>query len=627
MRRTTWSRPVALALEHEVLRRGCTVLDYGCGHGDDFLSLRALGFDAEGWDPHHRPDGRRKQSDIVHLGYVLNVIENPSERREALLHAYRLARSTLIVAVRVDRSLKDAEAFADGVLTKRRTFQKLYSQAEFREYLGQTLRVDPLMADLGVAYVFKAEDEKARYLAARTFGRRLAFQHDLHQRFASDSLAQDLVRRATELGRLPHEDEFFGWTDLAARFGGIARVGRLALANINAEAFAGSLAQRAEDILTYLAKLRFTGMRIPKASLLPAEIGRDIRSIFGSLKSAQDESLVLLFAMGQVREVRAAMNTSPVGKLVGDALYVHHSAVDTLPPVLRLLDFTARKIVGEVDADVVKFADDGRAVSFLRYPDFDDNPHPELRSSIRVYLPRSSYEVREYGPANPFILHRKELLVADDHPLRETFATLTATEAEAGLLGGTDIGTKRAWEERLAESGWSLDGHHLAKHGRRVGSSSPSAYDAAMPGQDAQPLATFVREIESLKVHRADGRPSLKKPLLLLLVLQKLRTKELTENKLRFSALEADFSALYRQHVGRSTSLAEPFFRLGTEPFWTIALKGGWPATGSPPPKSVLAAPESWAALRPELWSLLTRSPDAVETAISTVKKVWLAER
>src|SRR5690606_9427701 len=147
-------------------------------------------------------------------------------------------------------------------------------------------------------------------------------------------------------------------------FGGVARVGRLVLAAVDADSFAGSLRERAEDILTYLAKLRFSGLRTPKLSALPTDLQRDVRATWGSLKRAQEEALVLLFSLGREGEIKRSLRAAPVGKLVGDDLYVHVSALDLLPPVLRLAEFAARRIVGEVEADLVKFSDSGRAVSF-----------------------------------------------------------------------------------------------------------------------------------------------------------------------------------------------------------------------------------------------------------------------
>ena len=77
MARTSLSRPVALALEDAVIRSGDSVFDYGCGRGGDVDRLNTLGFRTSGWDPTHAPDAPRREADVVNLGYVVNVIEEP----------------------------------------------------------------------------------------------------------------------------------------------------------------------------------------------------------------------------------------------------------------------------------------------------------------------------------------------------------------------------------------------------------------------------------------------------------------------------------------------------------------------------------------------------------------------
>lgn len=87
MARAALSRPVALALKGGLLPSGATVFDYGCGRGGDLQRLRALGYDAAGWDPVHYTDGEHRPGDVVNLGYVVNVVENPAERADALRKA------------------------------------------------------------------------------------------------------------------------------------------------------------------------------------------------------------------------------------------------------------------------------------------------------------------------------------------------------------------------------------------------------------------------------------------------------------------------------------------------------------------------------------------------------------
>ena len=50
------SAPMQALYRFGLIADATSVLDYGCGQGDDVRTLAAAGIDAVGWDPHHRPD-------------------------------------------------------------------------------------------------------------------------------------------------------------------------------------------------------------------------------------------------------------------------------------------------------------------------------------------------------------------------------------------------------------------------------------------------------------------------------------------------------------------------------------------------------------------------------------------
>lgn len=56
IRRYKLSRPMSLAHGHGLLEKDASLLDYGCGHGEDVQVLKGLGIAARGWDPNSRPD-------------------------------------------------------------------------------------------------------------------------------------------------------------------------------------------------------------------------------------------------------------------------------------------------------------------------------------------------------------------------------------------------------------------------------------------------------------------------------------------------------------------------------------------------------------------------------------------
>ncbi|TMR22628.1 DNA phosphorothioation-associated putative methyltransferase [Nonomuraea turkmeniaca] len=128
------SMPARVAMSDAVVKTDTTVLDYGCGRGDDVGYLAALGIAVQGWDPHFRPIPPPTRADVVLLTYVLNVIENIDERMETLKAALGLARRCLVVSVRLrweEHSIQGLDHH-DGVITTRGTFQALHRPEEFR---------------------------------------------------------------------------------------------------------------------------------------------------------------------------------------------------------------------------------------------------------------------------------------------------------------------------------------------------------------------------------------------------------------------------------------------------------------------------------------------------------------
>src|SRR5207245_2151114 len=130
--RGSLSRPMQCVLRDGLLEGAALVFDYGCGHGEDVELLRSQGIACQGWDPMFCPERPQLPADVVNLGYVLNVIEDPDERTATLQRAWQLARRLLVVAAQVlvaKRGGTQVE-WGDGVLTHRGTFQKFYGQAE-----------------------------------------------------------------------------------------------------------------------------------------------------------------------------------------------------------------------------------------------------------------------------------------------------------------------------------------------------------------------------------------------------------------------------------------------------------------------------------------------------------------
>jgi DNA phosphorothioation-associated putative methyltransferase len=226
--------------------------------------------------------------------------------------------------------------------------------------------------------------------------------------------------------------------------------------------------ERSQDLLVYLAMSKF-GKRVP-VSKLPNDIRLDVRAFFSTYNQACAAADELLFSAGDRSKLDRAFSSAPVGKLTPSALYVHESALSKLPPVLRVYEACGRVLIGTVEgANVIKLHRDELRISYLKYPDFETDPHPALAASMLVHLQTFRVKYREYtGSDNPPILHRKEEFVAEDHPLRDGFAELTRQEEAAGLYESpSTIGTRSGWERVLKENRVLIEGRAVrqVEHG------------------------------------------------------------------------------------------------------------------------------------------------------------------
>ncbi len=467
LHRTELSLPVRVAVEDELIVAGRTqVLDYGCGRGGDVARLRRLGVRCVGWDPSHRPRGRRTASDVVNLGYVVNVIEDPAERRATLRRAWELAEEALVVSGRPVSEARELEGepCGDGVRTSTGSFQRFYSQDELRGWIDTTLGVRAAAAAPGVFVVFRHPAREQEWLLRRVRRtRRVApVSRELLQRHEAE--LAPLLEFVGERGRLPRGGELDGEAAIEERFGTLRNAFAVVRRVTGDERWDRIRDLRSQDLLVFLALSRFD--RRPRPSELPDEIRLDVRDLFGSHASACRQADRLLAELANEDRVREAATAAGVGKRMPAALYVHGDAVGRLPPILRVMDGVARRLIGDVGhAVVVKLHLDRPAVSYLSYPDFDADPHPALHSGYIVALDRLRCDFRDYsGHSNPPILHRKELLLAPDDPRHDRFAALTRQEERAGLYTDPSaIGTRRAWDAMVAASGLRHRGHRLEK--------------------------------------------------------------------------------------------------------------------------------------------------------------------
>jgi hypothetical protein len=86
------------------------------------------------------------------------------------------------------------------------------------------------------------------------------------------------------------------------------------------------------------------------------------------------------------------------------------SALEELPPLLRIYEGCGRALTGTVDdTTILKLHRVKAQVSYLEYPDFDVEPHPALATVVVARLPRLD---DRGGPGRTRIMNPERLLEA-----------------------------------------------------------------------------------------------------------------------------------------------------------------------------------------------------------------------
>ena len=515
IQRWSLSRPVALALEDGLLSTKTTFFDYGCGRGGDLLRLHKMGVPVSGWDPAFFPDEERRHSDVVNLGYVVNVIEEPEERAVTLCAAWELAQKLLIVSGRLDWEARTVagDFHGDGIVTGKRTFQKFFAQDELRGWIESTIGRSPVAAAPGVFYVFRDTAAEQTFLAHRATRPR---------RVPTVPLTDDLFRERRDVlqpllefldvhGRLPVGLELAveAAGSIVDVFGSIPRAFALVRRVTGAERWEAIRRARRDDLLVYFALAAFHER--PKFGRLPDRLRYDIRAFFGTYKRACSEADRLLYSAGDQRAVDRACAEASVGKALPDALYIHQSALGHLRPVLRVYEGCGRQLAGSIDgANLVKLGRREPRISYLVYPDFDRVGHPALVEAFIANLRSLTLRRRDYRQAaNPPILHRKELFVPDGYPGRTRFARLTRQEENAGLYNSqVDIGHQKQWRMLVERGNVVIRGHRLVRTAPRGPKSG-----GVVSGSPAEPDGAFEddrghRSVEPSVLRRGDAAPS-----------------------------------------------------------------------------------------------------------------------
>ncbi|AJR09775.1 DNA phosphorothioation-associated putative methyltransferase [Photobacterium gaetbulicola] len=411
------SAPMKTLVKHGYLEGSYSIFDYGCGRGDDLRELVTHGLDASGWDPNFQPDNDKIISDIVNLGFVLNVIEDQDERLDALLDAWELTSKVLVVSVMLatESYIAQFKQYKDGVITSRNTFQKYYAQSEIKTYIERSLQEDAIAVAPGIFYIFKDKLEEQKYLHNRYKRHRKWQQLTSPQSLAEKDKAKLLIMQnqelfnafwniCLELGRIPVNDEFEQSERVRALVGSHKKVFGLLSDIFDTKDFKQAEKNRKEDLLLYFAMGLFE-KRKPYTQQ-PESLKRDINALFGNHRAALNLAAELLFAIADTELINThcvkAHSQLPASLLnEGHSLIFHRDYLNELPVLLRIYVGAGLQMYGELDEeiDLIKIHIHSGKLSLTSYDDFNSSL-PFLIERIKIKMIDQDIDFFDYTNKN-----------------------------------------------------------------------------------------------------------------------------------------------------------------------------------------------------------------------------------
>lgn len=409
------STPMQMLLKHGFLDGDHSIFDYGCGRGDDLRALESQGVAATGWDPFYAADEKKAPAQVVNLGFVINVIENPKERAEALKSAFELAEKLLVVTVMLDSQsqYKSVQQHADGILTSTRTFQKYFSQAEIRQYVEQQLQRQPIVVGPGCLFIFKSDEDEQDFLSKRHSHRiapdelvkwSLPADKNLRIYERNKDLLEHFWRRCLSLGRLPAKEEYDRYNELVEAVGSPKKAASILSSEERTDALREAGKRRENDLSVFFALNLFERRRSMAA--LSASLQRDIKIFYGNYKAALEFARPLLFLAGKAEEILACCTIAAkngLGFLEGHkSLTLSVGIMDQLPPLLRIYIGCAAQLYGDVNsADLVKLHVGSAKLTLTRYDDFQGSALPLMLERIKIDMRAGKIDYFEYGAEYP----------------------------------------------------------------------------------------------------------------------------------------------------------------------------------------------------------------------------------
>lgn len=489
-----FSAPIQMLSRFGFLDGTRSLFDYGCGRGDDVRGLVAIGVDAAGWDPHYANDRPIVSASIVNLGFVVNIIENLSERELALERSYSLSKEVLVVsAMLTNQDSVRGVPYADGVLTSRNTFQKYYSQSELKDFIDRVTKNDAIPVGPGVFFVFKDKDQEQRFRFARVKSKRRIAQPlysvgATAQRLVEKAIApsrvsrlaflyerytqvlDELWRLCLTLGRDPVKHELLGLEQELRAFGSTAAALRfLKETKYDAkELLERAASSRTDDLRVYFALMQFD--QRPPYSRLEPQIQADVKAFFGSYAAAASAGRDLLFRLADVSQISDACKRASeqgLGWLEdGVSLQLQTELTERLPAILRAYIGCGTIMYGDVtSADLLKIHILSGKLTMMRFDNFYESPLPRMIQRVKINLRRQELTIFDYGNEFPEpLLYRKSRFLNEESPF---FAEQILFEFKLDQLGVFDFdgyGPNAAtFNQKIDEMRLVIDGYQLLR--------------------------------------------------------------------------------------------------------------------------------------------------------------------
>jgi len=411
--RNQLSQPMQVLARHNYLNGEWSVLDYGCGKGDDLRELEAHGIDVSGWDPVHNEEGLLVNSDIVNLGFVLNVIEEREERDQTLRRAWEYADKLMVVSVMVagESTINQFQHYKDGVITSRNTFQRYYSQGEFRYYVESTINENAIAAGQGIFLVFKDKLEEQTFLSDRQHIKRdwrQKTQRELSVR--QPAIRKDLVEKhyelftdfwntCLELGRIPANSEFEFSDQIRRIIGSHNKAYKALLGQYSEALMMEAEAKRKQDLQVYFALGLFEKRKAH--TLMPDGLKRDIKAFYTSYNEALVDANAALFSVGDPATIQEACELAFASLKCGEmkdghSYTFHKDFLGDLPSTLRIYIGCATQLYGDLEnIQLIKAHIRSGKVSLMAYDDWNKKI-PCMTERIKIKMREQDVDFFDY---------------------------------------------------------------------------------------------------------------------------------------------------------------------------------------------------------------------------------------